>query len=93
MVAGECTVKDEKLYRYMKALSDTENIFIEPSSCAIFEGVVRLATSPIFKDYLAKQGLADKMGNSIQIAWATGGRLVPESVRKEYYKKASALKH
>ena len=93
MIAGECTVKDEKLYRYMKALSDTENIFIEPSSCAIFEGVVRLATSPIFKDYLAKQGLADKMGNSIQIAWATGGRLVPESVRKEYYKKASALKH
>ena len=93
MVAGECTVKDERLYRYMKALSDTENIFIEPSSCAIFEGVVQLAKSSVFQDYLAEQRLSDKMENSIQIAWATGGRLVPESVKNEYYKKASDLEH
>ena len=26
----------------------------------------------------------EKMANATQIAWATGGRLVPEGIRKEY---------
>lgn len=34
MLAGEFTVEDEKLYRFMGALKETEDIFIEPSSCA-----------------------------------------------------------
>ncbi len=38
MLAGEFTVEDEKLYRFMGALKETEDIFIEPSSCAAFYG-------------------------------------------------------
>jgi len=34
--------------------------------------------------YLADHGLTDKMVNAAHILWATGGSLVPESVREEY---------
>ena len=33
---------------------------------------------------LEEQNLADKMDQAVHIAWATGGRLVPEQIREEY---------
>ena len=40
------------------------------------------------KAYLAKQGLtADVLKNATHICWATGGRLVPDEVWKEYLVK------
>lgn len=88
MLAGEFTVEDKKLYRYMKELSDTEGIFIEPSACAAFEGPARLFTEEETRRFLEKCELLGKMENSTHIAWATGGSLVPDEVREEYYKKA-----
>ncbi|MCC2254998.1 D-serine ammonia-lyase [Ruminococcus sp. CLA-AA-H200] len=93
MLSGEFTIRDEKLYRYMKLLMDTENIFIEPSSCAAFEGPARLAGAPETAEYLKAHGLASHMENAAQIVWATGGSLVPEDVRKEYYQKAEELEN
>ena len=35
-------------------------------------------------DYIKSQGLEEKQENITHIAWATGGRLVPEDVKEEY---------
>ena len=39
ILSGIVTVQDGKLYDYMRLLEETENIFIEPSACAAFEGM------------------------------------------------------
>ena len=84
LLSGEFTMEDKWLYEYMRALLETEDIFIEPSSCAAFEGPVKLLSYEAMKEYIKKQGLEDKMENAVHIAWATGGKLVPEEIREEY---------
>ncbi len=83
LLSGEMTIEDYKLYDYMRDLLNTEGIFIEPSSCAAFEGPVKLC-SAAGRDYIEAHGLAGRMSSAIHIPWATGGRLVPEEIRKEY---------
>lgn len=83
LVAGAFTVEDCILYDYMKALVNSENIFIEPSACAAFAGPARLCSEPELKE------LASKLKDATHIAWATGGSMVPQSTRDEYMEKAS----
>ena len=73
-----------QLYDYMRDLLETEDIFLEPSACAAFQGPIRLNQEETVKEYLKEQGLIEKMGNATHIAWATGGSLVPEEIREEY---------
>lgn len=84
LLSGGFTLRDAKLYEYMRDLLETENAFIEPSSCAAFEGPAQLGRSEEWREYIEAHGLAEKMKNAAHIAWATGGRLVPEEIRKEY---------
>jgi len=85
LLAGEVTVEDRKLYVFMRALLKCENIFLEPSACASFQGAAELLKSDAGKAYCEKAGLtAEKLANSTQIAWATGGALVPDPIRAEY---------
>lgn len=84
ILSGEFTVHDKWLYEYMRALIKSENIFIEPSSCAAFEGPLNLNQYEETRGYLQEQGLLEKLPNAVHIAWATGGRLVPEEIRREY---------
>ena len=84
MLSGEFTVKDARLYHYMRDLLKTEGIFLEPSACASFQGPVRLNQKSATLQYLKENHLADKMRQATHIAWATGGSLVPEEVREEY---------
>ncbi len=84
MLDGEFTLCDDKLYDYMRALLSSENIFIEPSACAAFEGPLALTKSAAAKKYLEAAGLSPKMRTATHIAWATGGSLVPEAIREEY---------
>lgn len=88
LVSGTFTLEDKKLYYYMKELLDTEQIFIEPSSCAAFAGPSRIEKDPVCRSYLQEHKLLDKRQQISHIVWATGGALVPESVRKEYIEKA-----
>ncbi len=83
LLDGACTVEDAKLYDYMRDLSHAENIFLEPSACAAFHGLVGLMRSEEGQKYIEDNELSDKMQNSSHIAWATGGGLVPEEVRRE----------
>lgn len=81
MLSGIATIQDEKLYDLMRGLLDKEDIFIEPSSCAAFAALIRPED---MKKYISEHGLTDKMSQATHIAWATGGRMVPEETRKIY---------
>ena len=85
LLSGDFTVKDAILFDYMRMLKNTEDIFIEPSSCAAFTAPVNLLKYEGTKAYLEKQGLtAEKLANSAQVCWATGGRLVPDEIWDKY---------
>lgn len=85
LLSGEVTIADPKLYTFMRALLESENIFLEPSACAAFQGPAELLRQQEGRDYAARQGLtAERLTNSTHIAWATGGALVPEDIRKAY---------
>jgi len=84
MLSGIFTIKDYKLYNYLRYLMESEKIFLEPSACAAFEGPANLLKYKEGRDYVDKMKLKDKMMNAVHIAWATGGSLVPENKRKIY---------
>ncbi len=84
LLSGAMTVQDDGLYTYLRELMDTEGIFLEPSACAAFHGLVQIQRSPAFGQYIKNQGLSDKMDQAIHIPWATGGQLVPEALRQVY---------
>ncbi|MDF2678634.1 MAG: dsdA, partial [Bacillota bacterium] len=84
ILSGLLTVDDYKLYDYMRYLAESENIYIEPSACAAFEGVIALNSSVEGKKYIDLHQLLDKMQNATHIAWATGGSLVPEEINKQF---------
>ncbi|MBP1926077.1 D-serine dehydratase [Sedimentibacter acidaminivorans] len=84
ILSGIFTIDDYKLYDNMRSLYETENIKIEPSACASFQGLAMLYSSEEGQKYIKKNGLQDKMNNSTHIAWATGGSLVPEEVNKTF---------
>ena len=85
LLSGAVTIADPKLYTFMQALLESENIFLEPSACAAFQGPAELLRQQEGRDYAARQGLtAERLANSTHIAWATGGALVPEDIRKAY---------
>ena len=81
-LSGEFTVKDARLYGWLRDMYARENVFLEPSACAAFQGPVRLMRD--MQPYLEANGLTEKMRNAAHIVWATGGGLVPEAVRQAY---------
>lgn len=83
MLSGIATIEDLRLYDLMRGLLSSEDTFIEPSSCAAFAALIRRED---MEAYIEKEGLADKMANATHIAWATGGRMVPQETREEYLK-------
>ncbi len=88
LLDGEFTVTDEHLYRYLRSFMDAEAMFIEPSSCAAFQGPAVICSSLECHKFLLNHGLDQNMDQAVHIAWATGGSLVPEEIRKQYYEKS-----
>lgn len=86
LLSGIFTLEDKELFNYMRDLDASEGIQIEPSACATFEGPSKLFEYPDTKEYLEKEGLADKKENITHICWATGGKLVPAEVMEENLK-------
>ncbi len=85
LLSGEFTTDDYRLYDFLRLLYGSEGEQIEPSSCAAFIGPINLLKRPETAAYCEEHGLTkDVLENSVHIAWATGGRLVPEEIRKEY---------
>lgn len=88
LLDGISTIDDYKLYDYLKALADSEGIFIEPSACATFDTIARVMQN---QAYLEKYELTDKIKKATHILWATGGSMVPEEEMKHYYSLASRI--
>nr|WP_315023891.1 D-serine ammonia-lyase [uncultured Aminipila sp.] len=88
LLDGISTIDDYKLYDYLKALADAEEIYIEPSACATFDTIARVMQN---EDYLEQYGLKDKIKTATHILWATGGSMVPEDEMKHYYSLASKI--
>ncbi|MDH7998804.1 D-serine ammonia-lyase [Bacillus cereus] len=87
-LSGNYTVSDGELYRLLKELADTENIYLEPSALAGMIGPVKVCKEDV---YLQKQQLMEKMQKGTHIVWGTGGSMVPEDVMNGYYKTGEAL--
>ncbi|WP_334297045.1 hypothetical protein [Aminipila terrae] len=88
LIDGISTIDDYKLYDYLRALADTEGIYIEPSACATFDTIARVMQN---QDYLEQYGLTDKINTATHILWATGGSMVPEEEMKHYYSLGSKI--
>lgn len=84
ILAGIFTIDDYQLYDYMRYLNETENINIEPSACASFQGVVKFENTQEGKEYIKTYCLKEKMQNAVHIPWATGGSLVPDEINKQF---------
>ena len=83
ILSGVFTIEDDRLYKFLTALSDEEGIYLEPSALAGFLGPIYLSSKE-GEGYLIKQNLLDKKDNITHMCWATGGSLVPENIMKEY---------
>nr|MBQ4319258.1 D-serine ammonia-lyase [Clostridia bacterium] len=84
-LSGEFTVTDGHLYDYLRLLHSSEGIEIEPSSCAAFAGVCGLCGYESAAEYCRTHGLDGRtLENSTQIAWATGGVMIPDDIKKAY---------
>ena len=86
-ISGICTVKDKRLFNYLRILKETEDIFIEPSACAAIYGAVCMGKSAVMDEYKYYNKLGKYMANSTHIIWATGGSLVPEEEREKLLKQ------
>ena len=73
ILSGAFTIEDNRLFTFLRALKEEENIFLEPSALAGFLG-------PVF--------ISNKYKNEYKsithMCWATGGSLVPEEIRLKY---------
>ncbi len=85
LISGCFTMDDYRLYDFMRMLKASEDLLIEPSSCAAFIGPVNLMKHEAGKKYLEDNGLTgERLQNATHICWATGGRLVPEEIWEQY---------
>lgn len=82
MISGCFTVSDEKMYRLLHKMADTEGIHLEPSALAGVPGM-GLMCSPAGADYVEAHGV--DLSRATHIAWATGGSMVPPEVWQGYY--------
>lgn len=90
LLSGAYTIDDNKLYRFLTALVNEENIYLEPSALAGFMGPIFLSSSEGL-EYIEKQNLIAQKNNITHICWATGGSLVPKDIMDEYYKIGKSI--
>lgn len=81
LVSGIYTIKDEKLFKLLALLADSENIFVEPSATAGLIGPGKILQS----EYIKQHGLQPEQ--IIHLVWATGGKLVPDEDRRYFYER------
>lgn len=90
LLSGAYTIDDNRLYRFLTALVNEENIYLEPSALAGFMGPIFLSSSEGL-EYIEKQNLIAQKDNITHISWATGGSLVPKDIMDEYYKIGKSI--
>lgn len=86
LLSGAYTIEDEKLYKFIVALVEEENIYVEPSATAGFLGPIILSSNKGL-DYIKEQNLLKYKDNITHICWSTGGSLIPKNIMDDYYIK------
>ena len=84
LLSGIFTVSDSHLYEYLQNIFQTEGYFLEPSACAGLTGPIHLVKYPQTRKYLKDRGLVPALSQATHLVWATGGSLVPDSIREQY---------
>jgi len=89
-MSGCYSLTDERMFKMLAKLADSEGIYLEPSALAGMYGPIALKTFPEFKAYMENEGLA---GNTsvTHLIWATGGSMVPKEEMEHYYATGKAL--
>jgi D-serine dehydratase len=77
------TISDEKLFRCLKWMWDSEDIHLEPSALAGVASVLNFFETGRIHEYKSNQKI--RSDNILHIAWATGGNMVPKKILKKYY--------
>lgn len=88
ILSGSYTIQDDELFTLLHALSNKENIKLEPSALAGMPGPARLLVDEAGQQYLKRLDQVKNMQQATHIVWATGGNLVPNQVMNEYMRRA-----
>lgn len=88
-ISGCYTVTDEELFTSLGLAIDSEKLFLEPSAHAGMFGAIRVLQKG--QHYLAQRGLTKHMAQATHLVWATGGSMVPDSMRSMYLAKSRDL--
>lgn len=91
-LSGCYSLEDDRMYRMLAQLANTEALRLEPSALAGMYGPVLLAKDPVLSAYPAQRGLTPaQLSRSTQLVWATGGSMVPPEEMDQYCAKGQAL--
>lgn len=82
-LSGCYTATDERMYRLLSQLADTEDLWLEPSALAGMYGPVMVMTHPEFSSF--------RYENATHLVWGTGGSMVPEKEMERYYQTGKEL--
>ncbi|MGY3572004.1 D-serine ammonia-lyase [Vibrio paucivorans] len=86
LLDGYLTISDQRMYRLLGQLNQSEGIQLEPSALAGMIGPVILASE---SDYMERMQFSPgKMNNATHLVWATGGGMVPEEEMASYLVKS-----
>ena len=78
-MSGCYSLEDQRMYRMLAQLADTEGLKLEPSALAGMYGPVLMAKDPVLSAYPVSRE------NAVQLVWATGGSMVPPDEMRAYY--------
>ena len=82
-LSGCYTATDERMYRLLSQLADTEDLWLEPSALAGMYGPVMVMIHPEFSSF--------RNENATHLVWGTGGSMVPEKEMERYYQTGKEL--
>lgn len=81
LLSGIATSDDDKLFKALAILIDTESLYLEPSALAGATALKSLLASNYYQQFSK-----DQLANSSHIIWATGGSFVPKEIMDVYYR-------
>ncbi|QSB08784.1 D-serine ammonia-lyase [Lysinibacillus fusiformis] len=88
-ISGCYTVTDEELFTSLGLAMESEELFLEPSAHAGMFGAMRLLQQG--QSYLEKHALVNHLPQATHLVWATGGGMVPPTMRAAYLAKAKGI--
>lgn len=88
LIDGYYTVSDDTLFRALKQMYELEAIRLEPSALAGLPGIRHVLGDAAYQQRI---GLTpDRAERATHLIWATGGRMVPDDVFRDYLRQGQA---